>query len=230
MRLLVSGSIRASADPRVGYLLTPRNPNSLASILATGLPWAADNGCYAGFDPAGFGDYLGRIAHQPRCLFVCVPDCVGNALGTLWQFWFWRSRVAAAGQPLAFVGQDGAEDLHVPWGQFAVWFIGGSTAWKLSGASADLAREAKARGKYIHMGRVNSLRRLQAAYDMGCDSVDGSSYSRWAHRARLGRPDMSLARHLAFIEQLSHEPTLWGYGADQTNGEAPSRATSLPQV
>jgi hypothetical protein len=37
-----------------------------------------------------------------------------------------------------------------------------------------LAREAKARGKTVHMGRVNSRKRLVIAMDMGCDTADGT--------------------------------------------------------
>lgn len=53
-------------------------------------------------------------------------------------------------------------------------FIGGSTEWKLSEEAAELGREAKRRGKWLHMGRVNSLTRLRIASHIGCDSVDGS--------------------------------------------------------
>lgn len=43
---------------------------------------------------------------------------------------------------------------------FDVLFLGGSTAWKLGSAARRLTTEAKARGKQVHMGRVNSLKRL----------------------------------------------------------------------
>jgi hypothetical protein len=36
------------------------------------------------------------------------------------------------------------------------------------------------RGLWIHMGRVNTKRRLSYAYRIGCDSVDGSQWSRWS--------------------------------------------------
>lgn len=183
MILLVSGSTRtvrglASAWPRrLGHLLTPANGNRPPAILATGLPWAIDNGAFSGFNAAGFRRLLRRVWCLPRCLFVVCPDAVGDAVGTLALFREWRGEVAAAGHPVAFVGQDGVEGMGVPWNEFGAWFVGGSTRWKLSQASADLCGEAKRRGKWVHMGRVNSLRRLTAAYDMGCDSVDGSSMS-----------------------------------------------------
>lgn len=183
MRLLVSGStatVRGLAGrwpSRLGHLLTPANRNAPSSLLATGLPWAADNGCFGGLDGPAFRRMLSRIAGLPRCLFVVVPDAVGDARATLSLFGEWAEEVAAAGQPLALVGQDGAEDLDIPWGRFDAWFIGGSTGWKLSAASADLSAEAARRGKWLHMGRVNSLRRMRIAHSFGCDSIDGSSAS-----------------------------------------------------
>lgn len=204
MRLLVSGNTRqvnalASRFPEhLGYLMAPNNGNR-GSILKSSLPWAADNGAFVGFDSEKFRRFLAAIALKPSCLFVACPDVVGDARKTLDWFGQWCLEVRATGQPVAFVGQDGAEDLDLPWKDFDAWFIGGSTRWKLSQASADLAVEAKARGKHVHMGRVNSMRRLRIALRFGCDSCDGSSYSRFHHRTITERPDMNLERHLRFL-------------------------------
>lgn len=48
------------------------------------------------------------------------------------------------------------------------------TEWKLGPACAELVAEAKAKGKWVHMGRVNSLKRLTYADSIGCDSADGT--------------------------------------------------------
>lgn len=183
MILLVSGSTRTVArlatvwPASLGHMLTPANRNSPEALLATGLPWCADNGCFGGLDEAAYRRMLRRVAGLPRCLFVVVPDVVADARGTLALWRRWRDEVALAGHPLAFVGQDGAEDLEVPWPEMGAWFVGGSTRWKLSAASEDLCREASRQGKWVHMGRVNSLRRMRDAHAMGCDSIDGSSAS-----------------------------------------------------
>ena len=42
----------------------------------------------------------------------------------------------------------------------------------------DACREARRRGKWVHMGRVNGLRRLRIALDFGVDTVDGTSLTR----------------------------------------------------
>jgi hypothetical protein len=216
MRILVSGGARClqalyrQFPDQLGFLVTPSNLSWVATASkGLGALWAADNGAYAGFDPDAFRRLLRHARGKPHCLFVVCPDVVADAAGTLALFRRWAPEVGQTGQPLAFVGQDGAEDLTLPWEEFAAYFIGGSTRWKLSAASAQLAGEARARGKWVHMGRVNSMRRLRAALDIGCDSCDGSSYSRWAVKAEAARPDMKLERHLAFLRALRAQPVLF---------------------
>lgn len=48
------------------------------------------------------------------------------------------------------------------------------TEWKLGAACAELVAEAKAAGKWVHMGRVNSWKRFAYAGSIGCDSADGT--------------------------------------------------------
>jgi hypothetical protein len=211
MRILVSGSTRmvrglAGRFPdQLGILLAPANGNTVASVVKTGLPWAIDNGAYTGFEEALFLRLLDRAQGQPNCLFVVAPDVVANAKATLAQWPWWAALIRSRGLPVAFVGQDGQEDYPLP-DDMGAYFVGGSTRWKLSQASADLCREAKRRSLYLHVGRVNSLRRLRTAYNFGADSIDGSGYSKFGAVARSkGRTDMLLERHLDFVRQLERE-------------------------
>ncbi len=195
MRLLVSGCTRTVAElaqvipERLGILLTPKNRTSMQAVLARGLPWAIDNGAFNAFDEKGFLKLLERARGLPRCLFVAAPDVVGKAAKTLAQWPWWSALIRSRGLPVAFVGQDGQENLPVPWGTMHAYFVGGSTKWKLSQASADLCQEARRQGLYIHIGRVNSMRRLRTAYSFGADSVDGSSMSMFgdAHILKFAR-------------------------------------------
>jgi hypothetical protein len=75
---------------------------------------------------------------------------------------------------VAFVAQNGIEQTVIPWDEFDCLFVGGDNAFKLAESTYALVREAKQRGKWCHMGRVNSLRRLRAARVGGYDSVDGT--------------------------------------------------------
>lgn len=183
MRLLVSGAtktLRSRPDKRhLGHLLTPMNGNRIDTLLKTGLPWAADNAAFSGFDEPAFLKMLDKIRGKSGCLFVCAPDVVGDAKATLALFEVWESRIRQYGLPVALVGQDGLEALDVPWERIDAFFIGGSTNWKLGPAAATLAREAKARGLWIHGGRVNTKRRMQHMASIGCDSIDGSGFSRF---------------------------------------------------
>jgi hypothetical protein len=40
-------------------------------------------------------------------------------------------------------------------------------------------RWRKRAGKWVHMGRVNTDRRIRYAAAIGCDSIDGTKWVRW---------------------------------------------------
>jgi hypothetical protein len=160
-------------DTRLGYIDTPAQGNRRPA----GVTWCADNGCFGKGYP---GDslwlaWLEKNAHAAAdCLFATAPDVVGDAASTLERSRPFLSQIRALGYPAALVAQDGLEDLEIPWNEFDVLFIGGSTEWKLGPAARTITREAKTRGKWVHMGRVNSERRYRYAHEIGCDSVDGT--------------------------------------------------------
>jgi len=85
----------------------------------------------------------------------------------------------------------------VPWGSFDALFIGATISWKLGSAAAALAAEARARGLTVHMGRVNSLRRLRYAHTIGCHSVDGT-YLAYG-------PDRNLPTLLGWLRTVAQE-------------------------
>jgi hypothetical protein len=149
------------------------------SLPPAGVTWAADNGAfgksYPGDDAwwAWLTDRVHR-AGADLCLFAVAPDVVADAAATLERSLPWLPRIRALGVPAAFVAQDGAEDVGVPWGDLDVLFLGGSTEWKLSDHARRLTGEAQQRGKRVHMGRVNGWRRWQIADAWGCDTCDGT--------------------------------------------------------
>lgn len=146
-------------DHANGILTTPGHAGIPVGIVA-GMRWAADNEAYSrGFDPARFFPWLVRMEpYKHSCLFVPVPDVVGDSIATLSSFRNWIVRFD--GWPLAFVAQDGQENLPLPdpstWGTL---FVGGSTEWKESMAAVEVIRRAQAMWKHIHIGRVNWKRR-----------------------------------------------------------------------
>lgn len=155
-------------------IATPKQGNT----LPPGVAWCADNGCFGkGYpgDDAWFA-WLQRYTaeERSRCLFAVAPDVVGDAWRSHFRSAPWLAKIRALGYPVAYVAQNGLENLPVPWSEFDVLFIGGDTAWKLGRHARRLVSEAKARGKWVHMGRVNSARRLRYADAIGCDSADGT--------------------------------------------------------
>ena len=60
-------------------------------------------------------------------------------------------------------------------------FVGGSTGWKLSDDAARLMHAARARGKWVHAGRVNSWYRY-AQFKCKPDSIDGTHWTKKPNR------------------------------------------------
>lgn len=186
-------------------MLTPR----MGQVPPEGQPWAADSGRFASpqdYTDAIYLDWLGRMApYRDRCLFATAPDVVGDASATLEMSAPMYARIRALGYKVALVAQDGLENLEVPWADFDALFIGGTTAWKLSEPAYALAAEAKRRGKWTHMGRVNSLRRLRAAHSAGIDSADGTFI-------KFGG-DHNEARMRQWLVSLKDQPVVWSEAA-----------------
>lgn len=199
MRLLVSGATRTlrSVDrpDRLGCLLTPDAGNA---VPGPGIQWAADNSAFTNWDPAAFCRMLGRISGKPGCRFVACPDVVGDAYETARLFYQWQPVIKALGLPAALVLQDGQEAQGIPWNMIDALFIGGSTEFKLGPVAAKAVREGKRRGKWVHMGRVNTRQRFRYACELGCDSVDGSGFSKWPSRIGLG---------VRWLEELDQQPS-----------------------
>jgi hypothetical protein len=154
--------------------LTRRAPQNPAAHFAI------DNGAFAGFDRRRFENLL--AIHQPRlplCRFVAVPDVPYDARRTLEVFDHWHQDLCH--WPLAFVAQDGQELLPIPWAKIQALFIGGSSNWKLSPHAIACIRAAKAIGKWVHVGRVNTPGRYEAFRDLGADSCDGTGIARYDH-------------------------------------------------
>ena len=204
---------------RLGCILTPAQGNHRPE----GALWCVDNGCGPGRDGIrpgqGYpGDYayldmLARLIDeegadpcdpdQSGCLFAVAPDVVGDAAATIRRaetsgMLYW---IRDAGLPVAFVAQDGLEDLTPPWDDFDVLFIGGTTAWKLGPHVPPLVGEAHRRFKRVHMGRVNSLKRLRYADAIGCDTADGT-YLTYG-------PDTNLRNLLGWVRAVNDQAALF---------------------
>lgn len=196
MILLVSGAtatIRAHArSAHIGHLLTPGNRNR-ESVWSTGLPVGVDNECFTKLNKPAYIAML-RALRGRRVLWVSAPDVVADARATLLRFSKWVAVLEYYGVPIAFVAQDGQENLTMPWSRIRCLFIGGSTAWKMGEHAARLIGEAHDRGKWVHVGRINSLARLGHFDQLPVDSFDGGQFSMF--------PDAYIPKYL---ERLKHQ-------------------------
>lgn len=166
--LYLSGVVRSDLPA----MLTPR----MGQQPPAGQVWAADNGRFN--SPHEYTDikYLAWLQKMSSesCLFATAPDVVADAAATLLMSQPMLQPIRDCGYKVALVAQDGLQDLEVPWDDIDCLFVGGSTSWKLSEHAYGLMHEAKERGKWTHMGRVNSWRRFRAAAAAGYDSADGT--------------------------------------------------------
>ena len=204
--------VRESLDARrIGFMKTP----NITNLLLDGWVWAADTGCYGN---AYVGDerwfsWLSSFPASQRedCLFATAPDVVGDAGATLERSLPWLEPIRSLGYPVAYVAQDGVSEASVPWDAMDVLFIGGTTKWKLSEATYGLIDAAHARGKHVHVGRVNSRRRYLAFAAHGVRSADGTFIS-------FG-PDIRGPELLGWIDHHENNPTLF----QEVRDEAPER-------
>lgn len=174
--LYLSGAIRPELrHDQLGWMFSPRMGNRVP-----GHGWyAIDNGCFGdplGFSMERFERFVARITEQApaRCLFVVAPDIPFDADGTVARFDEYLPAMKQFGRPIAMVTQDGMQPEDIRWNDVDALFVGGSTEWKLGSESAAIIAEAKRRGLWVHVGRVNSARRFRAARAIGADSVDGT--------------------------------------------------------
>jgi len=153
-------------------LRTPLTQNKIGTV-----PYALDNGCYKIFHRSRWEKML-EDAEKVRPIFVCMPDCVGDAQRTIELFDYFKARTN--GLPRALVLQDGIENVRIPWDDIDAVFIGGTDSFKTSPVTFRAAHTAKMLGKWVHVGRVNTFERVNQWIGKA-DSLDGSGISRFDH-------------------------------------------------
>lgn len=155
---------------------------SAAGVLRTeGLPWALDNGAWSAFqqgkpfDEDAFSRAIDKVGEGAQ--WIVLPDIVAGGLASLELSLRWLNRLQP-GSPsrLLIAVQDGMtpDDVREYLNPMVGIFLGGSTQWKLATMDA-WGQLARRRNCYYHVGRVNSLKRINACAQAGADSFDGTS-------------------------------------------------------
>lgn len=157
-----------------GLLVTPRSWG-IRLRVREGAWWALDNDCFNGpLDEAAWCRKMDEyLPYRQTCLFVTAPDVVADKEATLRQFPLYAPLVREKGYPVALVTQDGMTPQDVPWDQLDALFIGGSDGHKLGPEAYALVKAAHRQGKWVHVGRVNSIKRIIQFFE--ADSWDGTS-------------------------------------------------------
>lgn len=154
------------------------------------LSYALDNGAWTAhtqgseFDGAAYRKALDLWAHGAD--WIALPDVVMGGVRSLRLSLSWVREVRRYHRPMLFVVQDGMrpdregriiEDLGLRGA-----FVGGSTEWKES-SLPEWGAWAHEAGAHLHVGRVNSIRRIRLCLSAGAHSADGTSVTRFASTA-----------------------------------------------
>ena len=190
----------------VGVILTPASGTRL-DLTSLFPAFCCDNGCFAKgsqFDLSAYLNWLEAMAPaQGTCLFATAPDVVGDAAATWDRSAPVLPELRRLGYRSALVAQDGIDPATLDWGTFDVLFVGGTDRFKLASSTFALVSEAKRRGKWAHLGRANSWRRLRSAAVAGYDSADGTTMR--FNTRRYGPEVARWGRMLAALQWLPLE-------------------------
>jgi hypothetical protein len=187
-----AGRLGCITSPKDGHLIFPDD----------GWEVVADNGCFS--NKWEHDRWLRWLLDVPRTIRFAVAPDVYDPTGapcheaTLERWRTYGPLIERHGFTPAFVCQVGATVDNIP--DAAVYFLGGTTTWKLGPDAEQIAVTTRERGAWVHMGRVNTLRRLRVADDIGCHSVDGTYLT-------FG-PDINLPRLFRFLDAVDAQPTL----------------------
>ncbi len=155
---------------------------SAAGVLRTEgfRTWALDNGAWSAFqqqrafDEDAFSRAIDKVGEGAQ--WVVLPDIVAGGMASLDLSLKWLDRLRGFPERLLIAVQDGMtpDDVRAYLGPMVGIFLGGSTEWKLATMNA-WGQLARRRNCYYHVGRVNSLKRINACAQAGADSFDGTS-------------------------------------------------------
>ena len=163
-------------------------------------PYALDNGAWTAhqqgteFNSAAFEEAVSIAGGGAD--WIVAPDIVAGGLDSLLFTLEWLPRLEDYRVLIAV--QDGMNEDHIRQhiGHRVGIFVGGSTDWKLD-TMCKWGALAKHLGAYLHIGRVNTVRRIRLCQKAGANSFDGTSATRFV---------CTLPR----LDSARRQTTIWG--------------------
>ncbi len=176
-----AGLLAGTYPRKVGHLFSPGGQRGPWDEV----PYALDNGAWPAFLNGAAWDEAEWLAllrwaaiAGPRPLWALVADVVGDRERTIERWHQHVGTVRGFGYRPAFAVQDRMTFADVPDDE-CMLFLGGSSDWK----DAAIAPWCDRFPGRVHVGRVNGMPRLLAAYRAGAASIDGTG---WFHKGRGG--------------------------------------------
>jgi hypothetical protein len=160
-------------------------------LLSPGKPcdprfeYALDNGAFGAWQqgkPFNVPAFERHVAlHGRDAEFIVAPDIVAGGTASLDFTLEWLPRLHGVGRRRLIAVQDGMAEEHVRphLCETVGIFVGGTTEWKLETLPL-WGRLARQVGSYLHVGRVNTRRRIRLCHAAGAHSIDGTSASRFS--------------------------------------------------
>ena len=175
------------------------------ALRTEGFPYALDNGAWSAyqqqqpFDEMAFLLALRKLGS--RADWAVLPDIVSGGIASLEMSLRWMRRTLNETSIALLAVQDGMvrSDVSQLLGERVGIFVGGSTQWKEK-TLAQWGALGRHVGCIVHVGRVNSARRIHLCANAGVTSFDGTSVSRFAKT--LPRLDYARKQLPLFLEDM----------------------------
>lgn len=187
---------------------------SAAGVLRTeGFRYALDNGAWSAFQQGtpfaemAFGKALDLLGENAD--WVVLPDIVAGGMASLEFSLRWLERLQPFPQKLLIAVQDGMcphDDREFLSPAVGI-FVGGSTDWKLVTLES-WSVLARRRCCYLHVGRVNSARRIALCAAAAASSFDGTSATRFAESLPNLDRALDYAHNQADLFSLSRDDVI----------------------
>lgn len=194
------------------FMVSPLDPGR---TLPAGARWALDNGAWSAYRqhrPFDEGAFLAALAQWGTGAdFVVVPDVVAGGVLSLARSEHWllhRLRGQLPPRTLLLVPvQDGMEEQHLrpllEADPQTGLFVGGTDPWRamMLAGWCELGQQL---GRWVHVGRVNSWRRVVRVKCAGAASFDGSgpgiyTFDQPRRRSRLSLMDGAVRQEVLLL-------------------------------